>query len=55
VAVPDGLIVPPAFALAVMVCITRKSAQALALAPGTPVYAQIKGVAVLDVESGTMT
>jgi molybdate transport system ATP-binding protein len=28
--------------------ITRKSADALALAPGTPVYAQIKGVAVLD-------
>jgi len=28
--------------------ITRKSADALALAPGAPVYAQIKGVAVLD-------
>ncbi|MCL1960902.1 MAG: molybdenum ABC transporter ATP-binding protein [Desulfovibrionaceae bacterium] len=28
--------------------ITRKSAQALALTPGLPVYAQIKGVAVLD-------
>ncbi|HNI84233.1 MAG TPA: TOBE domain-containing protein, partial [Ottowia sp.] len=28
--------------------VTRKSAEALALAPGQPVYAQIKGVAVLD-------
>jgi molybdate transport system ATP-binding protein len=28
--------------------ITRKSADALALTPGAPVYAQIKGVAVLD-------
>ena len=28
--------------------VTRKSAQALALTPGQPVYAQIKGVAVLD-------
>jgi molybdate transport system ATP-binding protein len=28
--------------------ITRKSADALALVPGLPVYAQIKGVAVLD-------
>ncbi|MCB2035274.1 MAG: TOBE domain-containing protein, partial [Ottowia sp.] len=28
--------------------VTRKSAQLLALAPGQPVFAQIKGVAVLD-------
>ncbi|MCB2071148.1 MAG: TOBE domain-containing protein, partial [Ottowia sp.] len=28
--------------------VTRKSAQLLALAPGLPVFAQIKGVAVLD-------
>ena len=28
--------------------VTRKSAQALQLAPGQTVYAQVKGVAVLD-------
>lgn len=33
---------------ALLARVTQRSAQALALAPGLPVFAQIKGVALLD-------